>query len=171
VIQNRSDGIEEFVRELSAIPPGTLNREHMHRPIVRSAMRAVGAVTGSLWEPTSDERVEARIIEGLFPSQVEPVNSLTSESSGRAGRIEKILRPAPLAFGEGLVGRVAANRNGEFVAGGANGSAIAVPVLAGDRLLAVVAVAHSSSGEAFTEKDLSLLSALVSKVAPLLASL
>lgn len=170
VRQRRRDGIEEFIRGLSTVPPGTLSREQVHRRTARAAMRSVGAVTASLWEPAHDNHLEARIIEGLFPSQSETVIGLTRESTGRAGLIEKILRPAPLAFGEGLVGRVAATRIGEFNVGGANGSVIAAPILAGDQLLAVVAVARSSPGDPFTAKDLSTVSTLAAQVSPYLAS-
>lgn len=166
VLQHRTEGIETFIAGLSAAPLDSESREQFYCRLARVAARSVGAVAASVWEPTSDFHLMARTVEGLFPSQTEPPGTLRSGQTGKAKHIENMFQPAPLAFGEGLVGRVAANKKGEFVTDAAGVSALAAPLLSGDRLLAVVAVAHPASGQPFTSKELFLLTTLAARVAP-----
>jgi len=162
--------MQEMVEALSA----GLDRAGLFQRIVRAAVRCTGAVSGCVYELSSDGRLRGVAVEGLFPPQKALAPEVRERLDSRARFVETVLRSEELAPGEGVVGTVAQTRKAECVQRGledprlvrhgdpalAVHSLIATPIEFRGRLIGVLAVANPAGGQSFSDTDFSLVQSL-----------
>lgn len=137
---------------MSSVDPGTITRE-----VVRIARQETRADSASLMLRDQDDMLTIRAAEGLPPEVILATHQ----------RID-----------EGIAGRVIAERTGMILQGDLSddphfasrgephiASAISAPVIHKERVLGVLNISRTSSGPAFTQADLELVSVLASQAA------
>lgn len=157
---------------LAALRAG-VSRAGLYESIATAAVECVDGIRGVVYETTSDHRLRGAAVAGLFPLQ-NPAAGTAPAKTSRASRIETILRSETLEEGAGLVGTVARERRPLLIPHAQSDprlrrpgddplavrSLIAVPMIDGDRVLGVLAVADPVDGAPFGQASLDLLCAL-----------
>ncbi len=151
-----------------------LPRDELFQRIVHAAILSTGALSACIFEKGADNLMRGVAVEGLFPPHRPIPDTQRMKMGTRAKFIEQVLKSETFPVGEGLVGRVAATGRGELIANAAADprivrhddaalavrSVIAAPILVRKRLVGVLCVCNPADGQAFTEKDYSLVEAL-----------
>lgn len=166
--------VVEFMHDMVEALGEGVSRQELFQRIVHAAILSTGALSACVFEWMEGDRLQGVAVEGLFPPHRPLPESSRVKLITRARFIEQILRSEVFAVGEGLVGGVARTRRAELVEIGADDpriiqhddpalairSMIAAPILFGDRLIGVLAVANPVTGRPFTATDFSLVESL-----------
>lgn len=161
----------DFMHNLVEALGEGLTRKELFQRIVHAAVLSTGALSGCVFERTGEETVKGSAVEGLFPLQGKAPDPSDAKVTTRVKFIEKILRSETIAFGEGLIGFVAREREAVLIRDAANDprivqhddpalavkSMIAAPIMFRGKLIGVLAVANSLDGISFNETDFSLV--------------
>jgi sigma-B regulation protein RsbU (phosphoserine phosphatase) len=156
-----------------------LAREELNQRIVHASILCAGALSACLYEFRGGLTLRGVAVEGLFPPH-RPLPELGAEAAAtRARFIEQVLKSEEIPLGEGVVGQVAATRQGERIADAAADarivrhrdpalvvrSVIAVPMAFRERLFGVLVVANPVEERAFTALEFSLMTSLAEQAA------
>ncbi len=166
--------VVDFMHDLVEALGEGLSREDLFQRIVHAAILSTGALSACAFENQDEKELKGVAVEGLFPPQKPLPESSKVKLTTRAKFIEQVLKSETIAFKEGIIGEVAANRQAVLIQDGLNDprvirhddasllvkSIIAAPVIFRDKLLGVLAVANPSDGLAFNETDFSLVQSL-----------
>jgi sigma-B regulation protein RsbU (phosphoserine phosphatase) len=156
-----------------------LAREELNQRIVHASILCSGALSACLFEFRGGLTLRGVAVEGLFPPHRPLAEPAGDAGVTRARFIEQVLKSEEIALGEGVVGRVAATREGELIADAAADarmvrhrdpalavrSVIAVPVAFRERLFGVLVVTNPVEDRAFTELEFSLMESLAEQAA------
>jgi sigma-B regulation protein RsbU (phosphoserine phosphatase) len=166
--------VVEFMHDMVEALGEGLSRQELFQRIVHAAILSTGALSACVFEKTDGDRLQGVAVEGLFPPHRPLPASSKVKLMTRARFIEQILRSESFEIGEGFIGGVARTRKAELIENGighrrltqhddpalAIRSIIAAPILFGDRLIGVLAVANPVTGQSFTSTDFSLVESL-----------
>ncbi len=179
-VEEEKDIVLDFIKKLSEDIGEGPDNDKLYKRIVRATALSCGAVSACIYEKTPSGSLRVRAVEGLFPPQ-RAVNfkSRNKEGALRSEFIEEVLETQELEPNEGLIGSVASSRKGVLIADARHdarvikhndealkiSSLIVVPMIYGDDLRGVLAVANPISGRFFSETDFSVASSLASYAA------
>lgn len=166
--------VVEFMHDMVDALGEGLSREELFQRIVHAAILSTGALSACVFERIDGEQLKGVAVEGLFPPHRPLPESSKVKLTTRARFIEQVLRSETFPMGDGFVGRVASTKKAELIENGledsriiqhdepalAIRSIIAAPILFGDRLIGVLAVANPVTGLPFTATDFSLVESL-----------
>lgn len=175
LIQQEKQIIVEFMHNMvEAIGEGT-DRNELFQRVVHAAVLSTGALSACVMEKNEkDQTLSMVAMEGLFPPQRPFSEERQSQFKTRAKFIEYVLKSESLEWGEGLLGSVAKSREAVFIKNALGdprlvhhddsslriSSIIVTPILFGEKLIGVLAVANPADGNNFTETDFSLIQSL-----------
>ena len=169
----------EFIHLMTEALGEGLTREELHQRIVHASILCTGALSACIFEQTDRGTLRGIAVEGLFPPHRPLTDALKSTLGTRAKFIEQVLKSEEFAVGEGIVGRVASSRRGEWLADAAADprmvkhddaalavrSAIVVPLIFREKFFGVLAVANPAGESQFNEADFVLLQSLAEQAA------
>lgn len=149
--------------------------EMLLKRVLFYALRTTRASAGAIYlvDRETDE-LHARAVSGIFPPLHQAVRKETEGPVSRSRHVETLVRTAPFALGEGLVGQVGDVGSPMLIPDGsadariprheldflAIQSIMLVPMRFHQRVLGVVTVVNRIDGRSFTQSDLNLLQAL-----------
>jgi sigma-B regulation protein RsbU (phosphoserine phosphatase) len=177
-VEDRQRAVE-FMHLMAETLGEGLARDELHQRIVHASILCTGALSACLFESRPGGGLRGVAVEGLFPPHRPLAEVGAPAGSTRAKFIEQVLKSEAIAVGEGVVGRVAATREGELIADAeadlriyrhrdpalAVRSLIAVPMAFRDRLFGVLAVANPVDDRSFTPLEFSLMASLAEQAA------
>lgn len=166
--------VVEFMHDMVEALGEGLSRQELFQRIVHAAILSTGALSACVFEKTDGDRLQGVAVEGLFPPHRPLPPSSKVKLTTRARFIEQVLRSESFGIGEGFIGGVARTLRAELIENGSGDlrlvqhddpalairSIIAAPILFGDRLVGVLAVANPVTGQSFTSTDFSLVQSL-----------
>ena len=175
LIEQEKQIVVEFMHNMvEAIGEGT-DRNQLFQRVAHAAVLSTGALSACVMEKDEkDGRLNTVAMEGLFPPQRPFSEELQNQFTTRAKFIEHVLKSETLEWGEGLLGSVAKSGKAVFIKNAVDdprlvhhddsslriSSIIVTPILFGEKLIGVLAVANPSDGNNFTETDFSLIQSL-----------
>lgn len=150
-----------------------VRREDLLRLVTNSALVSTGALSACIFELKGRELVAAAV-DGLFPPQMPLPRGTNYRIATRARFIEGVLRSERIPVGQGIIGAVAQSGESIFLPDAESDervvhmddpalvlhSLIAVPIRFRKHMIAVLAVANTSSGAPFTSDSLSLMTGI-----------
>lgn len=166
--------VVEFMHDMVEALGEGLSQQELFQRIVHAAILSTGALSACVFELIEGEQLKGVAVEGLFPPHRPLPESSRVKLTTRARFIEQVLRSETFPVGDGFIGGVARTRRAELIEDGledpriiqhdepalAIRSIIAAPILFGDRLIGVLAVANPVTGLSFTPTDFSLVESL-----------
>lgn len=166
--------VVEFMHDMVEALGEGLSRQELFQRIVHAAILSTGALSACVFEKTDGDRLQGVAVEGLFPPHRPLPESSKVKLTTRARFIEQVLRSESFGIGEGFIGGVARTLRAELIENGSGDprliqhddpalairSIIAAPILFGDDLIGVLAVANPVTGQSFTSTDFSLVGSL-----------
>lgn len=171
--REEKDIIIEFLHKTAEDIGADASRTKLYRRIVRATALSCGAMSACVYEKSPDGKLHAKAIEGLFPPQSRKV-SKQSSAELRSKFLESAIADEILEPNEGVIGATAIDAKGVLIKDAEKDpriikhedeslklrSIIVVPVIFGNHLYGVLAVANPISGKSFTETDFSLAQSL-----------
>lgn len=162
--------VGEVFAEAEEIEPDLLLKR-----VLFYALRTTRASAGAIYLVDREtEALHARAVSGVFPPLHQVVRRETEGPVSRSRHVETLVKTAPFAPGEGLVGRVADTGSPILIADADSDalvprheidflriqSIILVPMRFHQKVLGVVTVVNRIDGKPFVQADLNLLQAL-----------
>lgn len=162
--------VGEVFAEAEEIEPDLLLKR-----VLFYALRTTRASAGAIYLLEREtENLEACAVSGIFPPLHQVVRKETEGPVSRSRHVETLVKTAPFALGEGLVGQVADTGAPILIADAESDaqvpqheidflkiqSIMLVPMRFHQRVLGVITVVNRIDGKAFLQSDLNLLQAL-----------
>lgn len=171
--------VVDFMHHMAEALADTPSREELLQRIVHAAILCTDALSACIFEQVDEKQMRGAAVEGLFPPHRPLPELAKGKLTTRAKFIEQVLKSEMFPVGEGVVGRVAASRQGELIAHAATDrdivrhadsalevrSVIAVPLLFRDRFFGVLAVTNPADGLPFTPTDFTLVQSIAEQAA------
>ncbi len=178
-VEEEKDIVLDFIKKLSEDIGEGPDNDKLYKRIVRATALSCGAVSACIYEKTPSGALRVRAVEGLFPPQRSVNFKRMKKGALRSEFIEEVLETQELEPNEGIIGSVATSRKGVLITDAHRdarvikhkdealkiSSMIVVPMVYGDDLRGVLAVANPISGRFFSETDFSVASSLASYAA------
>jgi sigma-B regulation protein RsbU (phosphoserine phosphatase) len=169
----------EFMHLMTEALGEGLSTPELQQRIVHAAIVCTDALSGCFFEQTPRRTMRSAAVEGLFPPHRPIAPDAKAGMTTRAKFIEQVLKAEEFPVTEGVVGRVAQTRRGEWIADAtaddyivkhedpalAVRSVIVVPLVFRDKFFGVLAVANPAGGRMFTESDFRLIESLAEQAA------
>jgi len=166
--------VVEFMHEMGQALAEGLSREALFQRIAHAAAVSSGALSACVFEMTGDGLLKGAAVEGLFPPHRALPRPAQAKRATRSKFIEQALKAETFRVGDGIVGGVAKSGQAELVEDGRNDprigprddpaleirSAIYAPIVFRDRLMGVLSVANTASGNPFSQTDFSLVQSI-----------
>jgi phosphoserine phosphatase RsbU/P len=175
-LRSERERVTRFSEAMAAALRDGASRPELFEHISAAMVRSMEAVRGAVFEATRDDRLRGAAVTGLFPPQGDAarVDLEAASDASRAREIERVFRSETLAVGEAVVGEVAKSLRPILVADAARDrrvarnadpslairSLLAVPMIDGESLVGVMAVADPTDGAGFTAASVGLMEAL-----------
>ncbi len=169
----------DFMALMAGAQGEGLSRQKLQQRIVHASILCTGALSGCLFERTERGTLRGVALEGLFPPHRPLSEAVRARLATRAKFIEEVLKGEEFPIHEGIVGRVAESRRGEWLADARSDpqlvkhddpavavrSLIVVPLIFRDRFFGVLAVANPVGDQIFSAGDFALMQALAEQAA------
>lgn len=172
-LQQEKRVVVEFMHRMATALDDSPSRDLLMQRIVRAALDSTEATSACLYERVGDDQLRGAAVEGLFPPHRPIVpDAARDRLATRARFLESVLRSETLAFGEGVIGQVAATGRAELVREAAEDARIvrhndpalairsfmAVPLLFNHQCFGVLALTNPATGRPFGQTDFELVS-------------
>jgi len=163
VVTQETQIVVDFMHHMAEALGENPRSEELYQRIVHASILCTGALSACVFELTANNMMRGVAIEGLFPPPRPLPDAAKGKLTTRAKFIEQILKSETFPLGEGVVGVVAATRQGVLIGDAAGDprvvkhddpalevkSVIAVPLTFRDRFFGVLAVTNPADGLPF----------------------
>src|SRR5688572_16996499 len=105
----------DFIHLMTEALGEGLSRQELQQRIVHAAILTTGALSACIFEKTERNTMRGTAVEGLFPPHRPLTEAVRGKLATRAKFIEQVLKSEEFPVSEGIVGRVAQNRDRKSV--------------------------------------------------------